>query len=94
MHDPLPQVLADARRVFGPAAKVEYGIEDGQSWASAGCLDAGTANELTAWGRRPLERLLVCLRALPDHVDEPAVTAGSRTRSRSSRSSAGSEPAR
>lgn len=89
MDDPLPAVLAEARRVFGPEAQVEYGTEHGSAWASAGLLSADTSNacEMTVWGERPLARLLACLRALPDHVAAPAGTAGSLTRSRSSRAS-------
>lgn len=92
MDDSLHMVLTEARRVFGPEGQVEYGVDLGH-WASAGLLSAeqSKANEITVWGERPLERLLACLRALPDHVAAPVVTAGSRTRSRSSQSSGGAE---
>lgn len=57
--------LTEARRVYGPEARLEYGSR----WATAGVqMDERTqvdADEITVWCDKPLETLLVCLRALP-----------------------------
>lgn len=57
--------LVEAKRVYGPDARVEYGSR----WATAGvAMDERTqvdADEITVWSDKPLAILIACLRGMP-----------------------------
>lgn len=57
-------VLAEAKRVFGPDAELHYGAR----WATAGYLPNEVldehANEITVWGDDALTRMLQALKGI------------------------------